>query len=92
MYTWDDFVSKEHFQNIRKRYSEAFFAETKIGFDDYIKGDWESDKFHFEKAKLSLNSESKNEPSLENLLKFMGQSNFKAPDTWEGYRTEGPGL
>ena len=24
--------------------------------------------------------------------KFMGQNNYKAPDAWEGYRTEGPGL
>lgn len=90
---WDDFLSsEEHFKIIMKKYSEAFFAETKCGFDDYINGDWESAKFHFEKAKESLNSESKNEPSFENLLKFMGQNNFKAPETWEGYRTEGPGL
>ena len=24
--------------------------------------------------------------------KFMGQNNYKAPDAWKGYRTEGPGL
>lgn len=87
-----DLQSTEHFQTIRNKFTEEFFSEYKIGFDVYIKGDWESAKFHFEKAKMALNSKSKNEPSLENLLKLMGQNNYKAPDTWEGYRLEGPGL
>lgn len=66
-------LDKTSLSPANKNHTEEFFSEYKIGFDDYIKGDWESAKFHFEKAKMALNSKSKNEPSLENLLKFMGK-------------------
>ena len=66
------------------------FSKT-LGFDAYINGDWETAKYHFESAKFSLNSESKTETSLENLLKFMQKTDFKAPEDWQGFRPEGPG-
>lgn len=88
---WDTFCNTEEFLSVRKRYTEPFFSESKLGFDAYINGDWETAKYHFESAKFSLNSESKTETSLENLLKFMQKTDFKAPEDWQGFRPEGPG-
>ena len=88
---WDKYKESLEFINVRRRYTDKFFEESNLGFQDYINGDWQSAKIHFEQAKKALNSDSKNEPSIDNLLKFMAKSDYKAGEDWHGYRLEGPG-
>ena len=71
---WDKYKESLEFINVRRRYTDKFFEESNLGFQDYINGDWQSAKIHFEQAKKALNSDSKNEPSIDNLLKFMAKS------------------
>ena len=88
---WDKYKESLEFINVRRRYTDKFFEESNLGFQDYINGDWQSAKIHFEQAKKALNSDSKNEPSIDNLLKFMAKTDYKAGEDWNGYRLEGPG-
>ena len=88
---WDKYKESLEFINVRRRYTDKFFEESNLGFQDYINGDWQSAKLHFEQAKKALNSDSKNEPSIDNLLKFMAKTDYKAGEDWHGYRLEGPG-
>ena len=88
---WDKYKESLEFINVRRRYTDKFFEESNLGFQDYINGDWQSAKIHFEQAKKALNSDSKNEPSIDNLLKFMAKTDYKAGEDWHGYRLEGPG-
>ena len=88
---WDKYKESLEFINVRRRYTEKFFEESNLGFQEYISGKWQTAKFHFEQAKNALNSDSKNEPSIDNLLKFMAKTDYIAGEDWHGYRLEGPG-
>ena len=69
--------------------NESFRKTFHEGIDFYIKGEWDSAKAKFERCvNLSKNNGPPDGPSSF-LLSFMEETNFTAPNDWEGYRIDG---
>lgn len=50
---WSDFLENEtDFKIVNSKFTKEFYDEYNIGFDCFIKGDWEDAKYHFEKSNV----------------------------------------
>ncbi len=54
------------------------------GFDNYISGNWKLAKEFFEKVEAAKGSI---DPPTNNLLHFMEEHHFHAPQDWKGARS-----
>lgn len=69
-------------QQARLKFSKTFFQMWEIGFEDYIRGRWNSSCQHLAEASKMVGGDG----PARTLVKFMGETNFKPPENWEGYR------
>jgi class 3 adenylate cyclase len=76
------FSTSKEFSMMRKGFKKRFFRRFSKGVRFYLQGEWESAK---EELKSALKVHKKDGPCLS-LLSFMGESDFKAPESWEGAR------
>ncbi|CAD8077335.1 unnamed protein product [Paramecium sonneborni] len=67
---------------IMKNFNSEFQAQFSQGFQGYLLGNWKEAQMWFEKAKL-LKS---NDGPISTLTAVMNEYNFKAPNTWKGFR------
>ncbi|CAK82558.1 unnamed protein product (macronuclear) [Paramecium tetraurelia] len=83
-----EFKSENHINRnkdlllIMKNYNPEFQAQFSQGFQGYLLGNWKEAQMWFERAKLL----KPNDGPIATLFSVMGESNFKAPSDWKGYR------
>jgi hypothetical protein len=76
------FESNKDFQRMRKPFTKEFLKAYNDGFKKYMKGSWSEAKVFFEVAKEI----KPDDQPTDNLLKFMGGTNFVPPADWKGYK------
>ena len=77
---WND----EEIRIMQEEFTEQFYKEWKVGFDMYIKGNWEEAVPQLTHAS-SLGPGGVDGPS-QSLLTFMKSKDGKAPIDWKGFR------
>ncbi|CAK94539.1 unnamed protein product (macronuclear) [Paramecium tetraurelia] len=67
---------------ITKNVNQEFLHQFGQGFQGYLLGNWKEAHMLFEKAKQIR----PNDGPISTLFNVMGETNFKAPSDWKGYR------
>jgi hypothetical protein len=68
---------------MRSAFSERFYEAFAAGFRDYVNGDWEQARENFQHVETVKGAV---DFPTRSLLSIMGEFNFQAPDSWQGYR------
>ena len=79
----EKFELDEDIKKMRVNYIKEFYDVFKIGYDHYIKGNWEQSRISLENVEGVLGF---NDVPTDNIIRNMAEFNFKAPSDWEGYR------
>lgn len=79
--------SNASIQEMRERFTVEFLQIFKMGFKNYIEGEWSVARGFFLRACRILGCP---DGPCESLLAFMSKTNFEAPADWRGYRDLGP--
>ena len=84
---WREFEESDFDYSImRRKFTEEFYENYNIGFENFMTGDWLLAKKYFETAEEILGD--KDGPT-ENLMHIMKEYNFVRPHDWKGNRSEG---
>ena len=78
------FASDKDIVLMRQKFNRDFYHTFKEGMNAYTNGDWRRAKVAFENT-LHMIPDYKDGPS-STLLRFMKETDFKAPPDWKGYR------
>ena len=83
---WEEFVETDKdYQKIREIYKEDFLDHYNQGVEYYIEGNWELARQKLLKAEQIFGDK---DVPIQNLLNFMGEHHFNAPEGWRGYKEE----
>lgn len=75
--------SMEDHKAMRARFTERFFQVFAMAYHNYVAGEWKIAQQFLTETQRSVGDDDG--PSAQ-LLEFMGESNFIAPEHWPGYR------
>ena len=79
----EKFELDEDIKNMRAKYTKEFYDVFKLGFEYYINGDWEVARDHLQGIEGNIIDV---DIPTKLILKNMAEYNYKAPDSWRGYR------
>jgi class 3 adenylate cyclase len=68
--------------HLTRNHNPEFYQKFRLGFDGYVKGNWQIAKTQFETC-LELDP---NDGPTKTLLNYLKECNYKAPEDWTGYR------